>query len=31
MIIKPFDELDITDPFMFGLVFSNKDIAQPFI
>ncbi|SIO10216.1 Rpn family recombination-promoting nuclease/putative transposase [Fibrobacter sp. UWB11] len=31
MNIKPFDELDITDPIMFGLVFSNKDIAQPFI
>ena len=31
MILKPFDELDITDPIMFGLVFSNKHIAQPFI
>ena len=31
MTIKPFDELDITDPIMFGLVFSNKHIAQPFI
>ena len=31
MTIKPFDELDITDPIMFGLVFSNKNIAQPFI
>lgn len=31
MNIKPFDELDITDPIMFGLVFSNKHIAQPFI
>jgi predicted transposase/invertase (TIGR01784 family) len=31
MNIKPFDDLDITDPIMFGLVFSNKHIAQPFI
>lgn len=31
MSIKSFDELDITDPIMFGLVFSNKHIAQPFI
>ena len=31
MNIKPFDELDITDPIMFGLVFSNKHIAHPFI
>ena len=31
MNIKSFDELDITDPIMFGLVFSNKHIAQPFI
>ena len=31
MGIKSFDELDITDPIMFGLVFSNKHIAQPFI
>lgn len=31
MDIKSFDELDITDPIMFGLVFSNKHIAQPFI
>ena len=31
MTIKPFDDLDITDPIMFGLVFSNKNIAQPFI
>jgi predicted transposase/invertase (TIGR01784 family) len=31
MTIKPFDEFDITDPIMFGLVFSNKHIAQPFI
>ncbi|MBQ3778282.1 MAG: Rpn family recombination-promoting nuclease/putative transposase [Fibrobacter sp.] len=31
MILKPFDELDITDPIMFGLVFSNKHIAKPFI
>ena len=29
--IKSFDELDITDPIMFGLVFSNKHIAKPFI
>ena len=29
--IKSFDDLDITDPIMFGLVFSNKHIAQPFI
>ena len=29
--IKSFDKLDITDPIMFGLVFSNKHIAQPFI
>lgn len=25
------DDLDITNPIMFGLVFSNKHIAQPFI
>ena len=31
MIIKSFDDLDITDPIMFGLVFSNKHIAKPFI
>ena len=31
MIIKPFDELDITDPIMFGQVFSNKHITQLFI
>ena len=31
MNIKSFDDLDITDPIMFGLVFSNKHIAQPFI
>jgi predicted transposase/invertase (TIGR01784 family) len=31
MTIKPFDDLDITDPIMFGLVFSNKHIAKPFI
>ena len=31
MSIKPFDELDITDPIMFGLVFSNTHIAKPFI
>ena len=31
MNIKSFDELDITDPIMFGLVFSNKHIAKPFI
>ena len=31
MSIKSFDDLDITDPIMFGLVFSNKHIAQPFI
>ena len=31
MIFKPFDELDITDPIMFGFVFSDKDIAKPFI
>ena len=31
MDIKPFDELDITDPIMFGLVFSNTHIAKPFI
>lgn len=31
MNIKPFDDLDITDPIMFGLVFSNKHIAKPFI
>ena len=31
MTIKPFDDLDITDPIMFGLVFSNKHITQPFI
>jgi predicted transposase/invertase (TIGR01784 family) len=31
MDIKSFDDLDITDPIMFGLVFSNKHIAQPFI
>ena len=31
MKIKPFDDLDITDPIMFGLVFSNTHIAKPFI
>jgi hypothetical protein len=31
MNIKSFDDLDITDPIMFGLVFSNKHIAKPFI
>ena len=31
MSIKPFDDLDITDPIMFGLVFSNTHIAKPFI
>ena len=31
MNIKSFDDLDITNPIMFGLVFSNKHIAQPFI
>ena len=31
MSIKPFDELDITDPIMFGLVFSNTHIAKTFI
>ncbi|WP_295057141.1 Rpn family recombination-promoting nuclease/putative transposase [uncultured Fibrobacter sp.] len=31
MTIKSFDDLDITDPIMFGLVFSNKHIAKPFI
>ena len=31
MSIRPFDELDITDPIMFGLVFSNTHIAKPFI
>ena len=31
MTIKPFDDLDITDPIMFGLVFSNTHIAKPFI
>ena len=31
MAIKPFDNLDITDPIMFGLVFSNTHIAKPFI
>ena len=31
MNVKSFDELDITDPIMFGLVFSNKHIAKPFI
>jgi len=31
MSTKSFDDLDITDPIMFGLVFSNKHIAQPFI
>lgn len=31
MSIKSFDDLDITDPIMFGLVFSNKHIAKPFI
>ena len=31
MAIKPFDDLDITDPIMFGLVFSNTHIAKPFI
>jgi len=31
MNIKSFDDLDITDPIMFGLVFSNTHIAQPFI
>ena len=30
-VIKSFDDIDITDPIMFGLVFSNKHIAQPFI
>lgn len=28
MTIKPFDDLDITDPIMFGLVFSNTHIAK---
>lgn len=31
MNIKSFDDLDITDPIIFGLVFSNKHIAKPFI
>ena len=31
MNIKSFDDLDITDPIMFGLVFSNTHIAKPFI
>ena len=31
MTIKPFDELDITDPIMFGLVFRNMHITQSFI
>ena len=31
MAIKSFDDLDITDPIMFGLVFSNTHIAKPFI
>ena len=31
MNIKSFDDLDITDPIMFVLVFSNKHIAKPFI
>ena len=31
MNIKSFDDLDITDTIMFGLVFSNKHIAKPFI
>ena len=31
MNIKSFDDLEITDPIMFGLVFSNKHIAKPFI
>ena len=31
MSIKSFDDLNITDPIMFGLVFSNKHIAKPFI
>lgn len=29
--LQSFDDLDITDPIMFGLVFSNKHIAKPFI
>ena len=27
----PFEELPITDRFMFAMVFSHKEIAQPFL
>lgn len=29
--IKPYEELDITDNFMFCKVFSNEDVAKDFL